>query len=110
MGRRSKRPAQPLEAFDERPGREERRRQRREAGNRTAELAHRLLNLPRAGFRKLEIDGALLEELAAARKITAQGARRREERRLAGLLRLREDLDALEQALEAVEERRRYDS
>jgi len=86
---------------DPRPGREARRRDRRQAGVRSAEAAHALIDLPPAAFARLELDPELREEIEGARTITSNVARRREERRLAGVLRGHE-LEAVEKALSNV--------
>ncbi|MCK5797944.1 MAG: DUF615 domain-containing protein [Deltaproteobacteria bacterium] len=101
MGRK-KRGSREIGEDDPRPGREARRRDRRQAGVRSAEAAHALIDLPPAAFARLEFDPELREEIEGARTITSNVARRREERRLAGILRGHE-LEAVEKALSDVE-------
>jgi ribosome-associated protein len=70
------------------------RRERRNAGDQSAELASALMKLPAAAFAKLALDEDVREDIERARKIVAPIARRRAERALAGDLR-RQDLDDL---------------
>lgn len=77
------------------------RRARRDAGVDSARLAHALMKLPASALGKLGLDEDLRVDVVRARAITAQIARRRAERSLAGALR-RVDLEALEARLESV--------
>lgn len=70
------------------------RRARRDAGADSSKLARELMQLPATSLAKLGLDEELRAVVEAARRITAQVARRRAERSLAGALR-RVDLDAL---------------
>jgi len=79
------------------------RRQRRTAGDRSASAAHTLMQLPEALIGGLGLDDDLREAVDRARAVTSPGARRREERRLAGALR-RVDADDLETRLSKVQE------
>lgn len=83
----------------ERPDRFTARCQRREAGERSADLAHLLLELPDAAVQRLQLDDELREAVERARSTRPRVARRREERRLAGVLR-GVDLDALQALLD----------
>lgn len=84
------------EGGGERPTRAERRRH----GERSALLARKLLSLPDAELEHLTLPDAVVEELEEARRIRSQGALRRQERRLAQVLR-DDDLEAVEAVLEA---------
>jgi ribosome-associated protein len=77
------------------------RRARREAGVDSAKLAHTLMKLPASALPKLGLDDDVLEDVARARAVTAQIARRRAERTLAGSLR-RVDTSALAARIETV--------
>ena len=74
------------------------RRKVRQDGERSTRAAHTLMSMTEAAMRRLELDPRLRQAFLAAQTITAPGARRREERRLAGVLR-QEDLDELEELL-----------
>jgi ribosome-associated protein len=63
------------------------RQARNEAGDRSARLAHAILELGESAFERLQLDEDLLADMARARSITSHGARRREERLLAKILR-----------------------
>lgn len=83
---------------DEGPDRSRRqiaRRERRDAGEQSARVAHLLMKLSDSVLGKLEVEEALRDAIARARAVTSQNARRRAERTLAGDLR-GVDLDALE--------------
>jgi ribosome-associated protein len=84
----------------ERPGREERRRERRVAGEQGGKIAHTLMGLKEADLDQLSLDEDLRWEVDQARRVTSMNARRREERRLAGVLRSY-DLEALAAKLAA---------
>jgi ribosome-associated protein len=71
------------------------RRERRDAGERSARIARELMQWKDAALAKLELPEEVRDELAAARAITSPIARRRAERTLAGALR-HADLDELE--------------
>ena len=77
------------------------RRERRDAGTSSSELAAALMKLPQSSLGKLGLDEDLLAAVTQARKITAMVARRRAERHLAGTLR-RVDLVDLATRLENV--------
>lgn len=85
-----------------RPERAERKKRRRAAGDRSAELARTLMQLKPAALAKLELEEELREAIDRARAITSQNARRRAERTLAGDLR-RFDLLELTTQLENLE-------
>lgn len=78
-----------------RPTRAERRRH----GERSGALARKLLALSEAELEGLSLPEAVVDELAEARRIHSAAALRRQERRLAQVLR-DEDLDAVAAALE----------
>ena len=80
-----------------------RRREVKEAGRRSSAVAHTLMLLPDQALLRLGLDPDLREGFLKARTIRNTGARRREERRLAGVLRLG-DLDEIEQMLRRQEE------
>lgn len=67
-------------------------------GVRSAEVARILLTLPDPVFARLRLEGEVAEAVSRARAIKAPGARRREERRLAGVLRAH-DVDEVEAAI-----------
>jgi ribosome-associated protein len=71
------------------------RRERRDAGDRSARVAHRLMKLPESVLGKLDVEEELRGAIGRARAVTSPIARRRAERTLAGDLR-GVDLDALE--------------
>jgi ribosome-associated protein len=87
---------------DQRSNRQIARRERRDAGDRSAELARALMQLRDAAIAKLEVEDELLDAIRRARRVTAPGARRRAERELAGALR-RDDLADLAARLERVQ-------
>lgn len=109
MSRRNKRGSTPIDEEVSCPGREEGRRQRHEAGARSAAAAHGLMELPVAAFKGLDIDDELRAEIAHSRSIKSNVARRREERRIAGILRDRE-LEQVESELSKVEGQGRADA
>jgi ribosome-associated protein len=78
------------------------KRQRRDAGDRSARVANTLMKLPGAVLGKLDVDEELRDAIARARAVTSQIARRRAERTLAGDLR-GVDLDALETSIANVQ-------
>jgi ribosome-associated protein len=80
---------------DDESNRQAAKRERREAGDRSARLARTLMAWKDAALAKLEIDDDTREEIDKARRIPSPIARRRAERELAGYLR-GIDLDALE--------------
>ncbi len=77
------------------------RRQVRKAGDRSARLANTLMKVAPSVLDKLGLDEGMREAVDRARKVTAQVARRRAERTLAGDLR-RVDLVALDGRLATV--------
>jgi ribosome-associated protein len=60
---------------------------KKRAAKSVEDLAARLADLAAADFRRLPLDGELRRELEAARSIKAHGARKRQIKHLAGLLR-----------------------
>lgn len=62
-------------------------REKREAGDRSARVAHKLMDMNEAALSKLDVDEDLRAAIDNARKVTAAIARRRAERTLAGYLR-----------------------
>lgn len=78
------------------------RRQRRNAGDRSARLAHQLMGLRPSALDALGLDDDLRESVDRARAVTSPVARRRAERGLAGDLR-RADLDDVERRLAGAE-------
>jgi len=78
------------------------RRAQREAGDRSARLAHTLMKLPAWQLGNLRLDEDLREAVDRARAVTAHGARRRAERGLAGELR-RVELAELEAMVATVQ-------
>lgn len=64
------------------------RRRRAQAGDHSARVARALMQLAEKDFAHLSLDEYLHDAAARARAATAHGARRREERRLAGVLRV----------------------
>ena len=83
---------------DDLSARELRRRTQRNAGDRSARLAHTLMKVAPSALGKLELDEDLREALDKARAITSPIARRRAERTLAGELR-RIDMAELDERL-----------
>lgn len=75
--------------------RQQARRQKRAAADHSTKMAHTLIQLPEAELNKLALEEGLREVVDHARSMTSRGAMRREERRLAGVLRY-VDLDDLE--------------
>jgi len=71
------------------------KRERRDAGERSARLARILMGWKESALDKLQMDAEVREELDKARKVTSQIARRRAEREFAAYLRAI-DLDELE--------------
>lgn len=80
----------------------QKRRAIKAAGRRSAAAAHTLMLMPDADLRRLDMDEELIASFLKAREINHVGARRREERRLAGVLRLG-DLDEMEEKLASQE-------
>ena len=80
---------------DEPSRRQQAKRDRRDAGERSARIARELLGWKDAAIAKLELPEDVREELDAARAIASPIARRRAERTLAGALR-NADLDEIE--------------
>lgn len=80
---------------DDESRRQAARRERRDAGDRSARIARELMSWKDAVLAKLELADELRDELARARAVTSPIARRRAERALAGALR-GADLDELE--------------
>jgi ribosome-associated protein len=78
------------------------RRERRDAGEQSARVAHTLMKLSEAALGKLDVEEELRDAIARARAVTSQNARRRAERTLAGDLR-GVDLDALETSIANVQ-------
>jgi ribosome-associated protein len=89
--------------------RQQARRERREAGERSARAAHALMQLPEAEVDRLDLDRDLREAVDRARAVSPRVARRREERRLAGVLR-DGDLDELEARLASLQAQTRADA
>jgi ribosome-associated protein len=85
------------------------RQRRRLAGDRSSRMAHALMQLPEAALRGLGLDGDLREAVDRARAVTSHVARRREERRLAGVLR-QVDADDLETRLSNLQQGSRADA
>ena len=71
---------------DESP-REAKKRAQREAGDRSARVAHELMDLNETSLDKLDLDEELRAAIDEARRVKSQIARRRAERTLAGELR-----------------------
>jgi len=79
------------------------RKQTRTDGERSARVAHKLMDLPASSLARLELDETVREVVEHARSIVANIARRREERNVAGALR-RIDLRELEKQLADLEQ------
>ena len=85
-----------MTADDDGPSRRQLAKQaRRNAGDRSSELARTFMQMSETMLAKLELEEELRESITSARAITAQVARRRAERTLAGDLR-RFDLSEVE--------------
>jgi ribosome-associated protein len=78
------------------------KKQRRVAGDRSGDLARKLMGLPESTLVKLELEEDLREAVDRARAIVSHSARRREERALAGALR-RFDIAEVERKLANVQ-------
>jgi ribosome-associated protein len=78
------------------------RRNQRNAGDQSAQVAHTLMAISDSALGKLELGETLLAAAQRARKIKSMIARRREERALAGALR-RVDLDELQKRITSVQ-------
>jgi ribosome-associated protein len=76
------------------------REAKRDHGKRSQKLARELMNLLEAKLDELVLDEHLMEAIKDSRRHTSLPARRREERRLGGVLR-EYDLDEVEAALHA---------
>lgn len=63
------------------------KREKREAGDRSARVARHLMELADSALAKLDVDDDLRDAIVGARKVTQAIARRRAERTLAGYLR-----------------------
>lgn len=74
------------------------RAQKRAVGDESQRLARVLMDMKETAFSKIPMDDDLREEVVAARKVTANIARRREERRLGARLRV-EELDEINAAI-----------
>lgn len=83
--------------------RQQARRMVKEAGRRSSEAAHAMMLMPEASLRRLDLEGDLRDAFLRARAMQNRGARRREERRLAGVLR-QGNLDEVEEQLSRQEE------
>jgi ribosome-associated protein len=88
--------------------RQQARRERKQAGDRSAQAAHTLMQLPEAEVDRLELDDDLRAAVDSARAVIPRVARRREERRLAKDLR-NADLDALEASLTSLQDQAQAD-
>ena len=84
------------------------RRKVKSDGRRSAEAAHQLMLMPEAALGRLDLDEELRHAFLHARTIQHPGARRREERRLAGVLR-QGDLGDIEEKLASQEQSGRAD-
>lgn len=92
----------------EKATRADRRRARRVAGEQAGTIARQLMTLNDADVEGLDLDEDLRFELEKARRISSMNARRREERRLAGVLRSY-DLDEVAAALASHQQARQAD-
>ena len=77
-------------------------KQKRNAGDRSGDLARKLMSVSDSTFARLELEEDLHEAVTTARAITSNTARRRAERALAGELR-RFDIDDVERKLANVQ-------
>jgi ribosome-associated protein len=91
-------------ANDDETPRALKRRQQRNAGERSARLASSLMKSAATVIARLELDEDLRAAIEQARAVTSLHARRRAERSLAGELRRTNDLPGLEQQLANVME------
>ena len=78
------------------------KKQRRDAGDRSGDLAHKLMAIHESALARLELEEDLKEAVDRARATTTNSARRRAERSLAGSLR-RFDIADVERKLGNVE-------
>ncbi len=81
----------------------------RRAGDRSSRMARTIMQLSDAALKKLALDQELRFVVDHARSLTALGARRREERRLAGELR-RYDLQAIDERISKLHESENTDT
>jgi len=88
---------------DDKTARQIARSKQRRAGDRSADLARKLMQVPAHVLAKLEIEDEVREAIDRARAVTSHIARRRAERTLAGDLR-RIEIGDVESALAKVEE------
>lgn len=88
--------------------RQQARRERKEAGDRSAQAAHTLMQLPEAEVGRLQLDDDLRAAVDRARAVIPRVARRREERRLAKELR-NVDLGELEARLTSLQDQAQAD-
>lgn len=84
------------------------RKAQRTAGDRSARLAHELMEVPRTTLDRLELDADVRAVVDRARGITSKSARRRDERAVAGALRA-VDLKDLARRLANIQETGRAD-
>ena len=85
------------------------RRKVKQAGRRSTEASHTLMMMPEMALRHLDLEEGLRDAFLRARELPNMGARRREERRLAGVLR-QCDLGEIEQLLSRQEQAGRADA
>jgi ribosome-associated protein len=85
------------------------RADKRRIGEESAKLAHELMGLSESAVARLKLPEGVHEELLAARRITAPGARRRHERHLAQVLR-EHDADEVRGAFDAAREVDRFEA
>lgn len=76
------------------------RNEKRSIGDRSQKLAQELMSLNDAALASVPLEDHVRDAVEAARKVTSNIARRREQRRLGGVLR-DYDLDAIDEALAA---------
>ena len=85
------------------------RRKVKQAGRRSTAAAHTLMVMPEMALRHLDLEEDLRDSFLRARELPNMGAQRREERRLAGVLRLG-DLGEIEERLSRQEQAGRADA
>lgn len=94
---------------EEESARQRARAERHQRGRKSAALAHTLMSLSDSLLKGIEMDQEVRDAVQRARSITSRGGRRREERRLAGELRLI-DYTELDAQLLLLEESGRADA
>lgn len=94
---------------EEKLSRADKRRARKKAGEDGGRIARLLMEIKESELKRMTLDEDLLYEVVEARKIKSNSARRREERRLAGVLRAY-DLDEIDEQLAELQNSKQADA